>query len=507
MKRLAALMLAACVLSGTAQADPAPIKEKKIRIGIDSLPLSFGNPYRTAQLPSIYVLSALYDGLTRIDQNGTLKPWLATSWESTDGVTWRFTLRDDVVFSNGTKLTADAYKVAVDYLTSEDALREGLIREIPKLKSARVIDARNIEITLAEADALFPRSAAALPVAEPNEWKRLGRDAFSKAAIGTGPYKISDWQSNRIALTAHDTSWRRPRLRDLEIIAIPDVSARTQAALAGRIDIALGLSPEAVSSLEAEGGQGVRVPTAQVYAWSYMLIRDGKRVDGPLQDKRVRQAMTMAVNRQLIVDTIMNGAGRVASQGATPIVYGYNPDLKPFAYDPVAAKKLLAEAGYATGFSITMMSTAGAVGAEAEIHQRIASDLANVGIQVEIRTSPVPQYLNHLSRATFPTDAFAVTYPADPNIDAIRPLRIHSCLRREPFYCDQRIMPKITAALTSLDEAERLKLRHEILAWYRDEAPALFIYEGTRFVGLARNVRGFTDAHGLISYDELDLLD
>ncbi|MBL8627978.1 MAG: hypothetical protein JNM81_00005, partial [Rhodospirillaceae bacterium] len=137
--RFAAAVLAACVAMASGASAADAIKPGKIRLGIDSLPLSFGNPYRTAQIPSIYVLSAMYDGLTRIEVDGTLKPWLATSWESTDAVTWRFTLRDNVVFSNGAPLTAEAYKVAVDYLASDDALREGLVREIPKLKSARVI--------------------------------------------------------------------------------------------------------------------------------------------------------------------------------------------------------------------------------------------------------------------------------------------------------------------------------------------------------------------------------
>lgn len=507
MKLAAVVAAVVLALSSVANAADAPIKNAKIKLGLDSLPLSFGNPYRTAQLPSIYVISAMYDGLTHIEVDGTLKPALATSWESEDNLTWRFTLREGVVFSNGTPLTAEAYKVAVDYLASDEAIREGLTREIPKLKSARVVDAKTIEITLAEPDALFPRSAAALPVAEPNEWKRLGRDVFSKSPIGTGPFKVVDWQPNRILLTAHEKSWRRPKIKDLEIVAIPDVSSRTQAALAKQIDVALGLSPDAMSSFEEEGLQAVRVATAQVSVWSFMLQRDGQRVEGPLQDKRVRQAMTMAVNRQLIIDAILSGNGRVASQGATPIVYGYNPNLKPRPYDPEAAKKLLAEAGYPKGFKMTMMTTASAVGAETEVHQRVAADLALVGIEVEIRTTPVPQYLQLLSRGAFTTDAFSVTYPADPNIDAIRPLRIHSCLRREAFYCDERIMPKIQAALTARTDAERIKLRHEILAWYADEAPALFIYEGMRFAGLAANVRGFEDAHGVIAYEKLDIAD
>ncbi len=505
MRWIAAALLWALMVAAPVGAADGSITPGKIRIGVDSLPLSFGNPFRSAQIPTIYTTSAMFDGLTHIELDGTLKPWLATSWESPDAVTWRFVLRKGVMFSNGSPFTAEAVKVAVDYLASEDALREGLTRELPRFKSARVIDARTIEITLAEPDALFPRSAAALPVAEPNEWIRLGRDAFGKAPVGTGPYKLIAWEANRGIFTANEKSWRRPRVRDLEIIAIPEASIRSQALIAGRIDIALSLAPESVNSIAAEGGQALRIPTAQVWGWSFVLMREGKRVESPLQDKRVRQAMTMAVNRQLIIDTLLDGAGRVASQGATAAVYGYNPDLKPFPYDPARAKKLLAEAGYPDGFSISVLSTAGAAGADSEIHQRIADDLAKVGIKAEIRSAAIQQYLQYLSLGTFPTDAFGMTYPADPNIDAVRPLRIHSCLRRRPFYCDERIMPQIKAALVSRNPDEALKLRRDILAWYHDEAPMLFVYEGVRFVGLSAKVRGFSEAHGVIAYDQIDL--
>jgi peptide/nickel transport system substrate-binding protein len=502
MKRvIGILMCCALAVSGTAFAQ---IKDGKIRMGVDSLPLSFGNPYRTAQIPTTFTTSAMFDGLTRIALDGTLSPWLATSWTSEDAITWRFALREGITFSNGAPFTAEAVKVAVDYLVSADAAREGLNREIPALRAARVIDSLSVEITLAEPDALFPRSASALFIAEPGEWLRLGREEFSKTPVGTGPFKIVRWEPNRAVLTAHETSWRKPKRRELEIIAVPEAASRAQALLAGRIDAAVGLSPEIVDSIELGGGQGLRIPTAQVWGWSFVLMKDGQKTVGPLQDRRVRQALTMAVNRQLIVDTLLGGTAKVAAQGATRAVYGYNPDIKPLDFDPPAAKRLLAEAGYPNGFDMTVLSSAGAAGADREIHQRMASDLQSIGIRVEVRSVPIQQYLQYLSQGSFPTDAFGMSYPADPNIDAIRPLRIHSCLRRQPFYCDEAIMPKIRAALVSRDPQDSVRLRQEILAWYHEEAPMLFVYEGVRFYGLGAKVRGFSEAHGYIAYDQID---
>lgn len=477
-----------------------------LRLGLEALPTSLGVPYRTAQIPSISTTAAIFDGLTRIDADGALKPWLATGWESSDGVTWRFTLREDVSFSNGVPLTAEAFKVAVDYLASSAAVREGLIREIPKLAGARTIDRRTVEIVLAEPDAMFPRSASALVVGEPGTWQRLGRDEFGRAPVGTGPFKIDRWEANRAVLSAFATSWRRPKVESLELVQIPDRTARVQALLSDQIDLAIGLGVQDLAPIDAAGLQTFRIPTAAVAGWSFMLIRNGKPVDTPLKDIRVRRAMTMAIDRDALVAELLDGNGKVASQPAASNVYGFNPDLTPLPYDPEGAKKLLAEAGYPNGFSLTMSAAAGAIGADTDVTLKAAEDLARIGINVEVRVIPLPQYLQHLSRSTFPTDVFTGSWPADPNIDALRPLRIHSCLRREPFYCDQDIMPKIRRALINMDAAEGLALRREIMAWYRDQAPGIYFNEGMRFAGAANRVQGFGEIHNQISYDEIEIV-
>jgi peptide/nickel transport system substrate-binding protein len=479
--------------------------ETTLRLGLDALPLSLGNPYRTAAIPSIYTLSAMFDGLTRLDDRGQLLPWLAVKWESADNLVWRFTLRDGVKFSNGAPLDAQAVKTAVDYLASEAAVKEGLVREIPAMRGARAIDARTVEITLAEPDPLFPRSASALPIAEPGQWTRLGREDFGRAPVGTGPFMLERWESNRGLFRAFAGSWRRPKVDRLEILAVPDRSARVQAVLSGQLDVAIGLGPEDVRTIAAGGGRDVRVPTAQVFAWTFMLTRKGVKTEGPLADARVRRALTMATNRQAIIDTLLDGAGVVADQPAARIAFGHNPAIAPLPYDPTRAKALLSEAGYPQGFAMALTMSAGSAAADSEIHQRIADDLAKIGVRVEIRSVPMAQYLQHISRASFETDAFGMTFPNDPNLDALRPLRIHSCLRREPFYCDQRIMPKIEAALREGDPKRSLALRHEIMAWYAAEAPSLFIYEGVRFVGTTAKVSGYDESNGNIAFDRITL--
>ena len=106
----------------------ASVAETIMRMGMSSLPLALGNPFRSGAAPTIYFTPALFDGLTRIDQDGNLQPWLAISWEAKDQTTWRIRLREGVTFSNGAPLTADAAAFAVNYLAGEESLSESLRR-------------------------------------------------------------------------------------------------------------------------------------------------------------------------------------------------------------------------------------------------------------------------------------------------------------------------------------------------------------------------------------------
>ena len=470
-----------------ALASPA-LAESVLRIGVTAMPPSLGNPFRTSLTPTIFSTGAVFDALTRFDYDYNLEPWLATGWEPVDAVTWRFTLRKGVTFSNGKPFTADAVVNAAEFLNDPNSpqIEVRVLNEMPYMKGARAIDDYTVEITTSEPLPSFPRYVAAVLLAEPESFRAKGVEGFAREPIGTGPYRVEKIAANAWTLRSVPTAWRPGKVDRLEITAVPISTSRGQAIQSGRLDVALGIGPDELLDVEASGGVGVTWPFPSTYGISFSLRRDG-----PTRDVRVRRALNMAVDRQRIIDQLLNGTTVPSGQPAPKLVLGHNPNIKPYPFDPAAAKKLLAEAGYPSGFELTMEAMTGAAPADAAIFQQVSADLADVGVKVTIRTMPALQFLQRNSGGEIDSDLFPTPWLASPSADLLRSLNQNSCFRPKPYYCDPAITPKMTEALREQDPARGLALRHELAAHYHDQAPAIFLFETVMFAGLSARVTGF----------------
>jgi peptide/nickel transport system substrate-binding protein len=472
-----------------------------LRVAVDILPPSLANPYRTAMPPTIWSTYALFDGLTRFDRQGRVVPALAVGWSKIDDVTWRFSLREGVMFHNGTPFTADAVAEAVTYNASDAAAREGLKREVGILKAARMVDRLTVDIVTSEPAPQMPRYATAIMPAEPGQWRALGRDGFARAPVGTGPFRAARMDESVWKLEAFPQSWRAPKLAAIELLAVPETSARVAGLLAGRIDVALSVGPDAVHAAEAGGGLGYVSHDPSVFGLSFILGRSG-----PLDDVRVRRALNMAVDRERLIAGLLDGATVPASQPAPRTVLGHDPDVPSYVFDPAGARRLLAEAGYAQGFSFVLEGAVGIDANDAAIFQQVQSDLQKIGVTMTIRTMPPTQYFNALGQTAFTGDAFPVDWPSWPIVDVTRALLPHSCFRPVPWFCDPSVTPRLVAARTEWDEGKALALRQDLMRHYHDQAPALFLYETVNFAAVASRVRNFTMINGShIPYDEITL--
>jgi len=474
-----------------------------LRVGVITTPPFLGNPYASLNAPTIFTWSAIFDSLTFVGHDGDARPWLATSWEASSPHTWIFKLREDVVFSNGEKFTSDAVVNAVEYLTSTEAQTEVVANMLSSLAGALAIDDYTVEIVTKNPNIMFPREAASLRIVAPDHWRKLGPQAFAQEPHGTGPFIVESWDPAVVRLRAFADSWRPPHFGRLEILAVPEGQARVQGMLSGQLDIILGATPDLTARLPAADHQVIVVPGSGTFSFAFVLNPKHPAFDErniPLTDVRVRQAINYAVDKQALVDVLLDGQTVVPSQPAPRIAFGHDPLLKPYPYDPDKARLLLAQAGYANGFPLVIEVLS--VGWEA-IYERAAADLRAVGIDTELRTFTLPQYIRAVHTGDFRGQGFIMDFPTAPQMDPMRGMRLHSCLWKVPWLCIKDDQKLIDATMREFDLAKRLSMTKRLMRIYRDQAYVLNLYEQVNIYGVRKGLKGF-EAEGLfIRYDLL----
>ena len=478
------------------------LAEDSVTVGFQGLSPSLGNPYSGSGAFSAYPWSAIFDGLTFVADDGTAEAALATSWERVDDLTWEFKIRDGVLFHDGTPLTAADVVFSVNQLTGKNGVFERAGIAFGGLDSTELVDAETVRFTMSDPDPLFPRRASLIYVVPEAAWTGLGRDQFTQAPIGTGPFRVEDFSLSGATLTAHAEGWRAPKLASMDWQVIPDRASRVQGMLAGSLDIALGMSPEDIGFLENAGMNIFITGGGSVTGISFIATRGG-----PVADPRVRRALNHAVNRTILFDVLLEGVAPAATQIAPRIAFGYNPDLKPYAYDPELARALLAEAGYPDGFSFVMEATVGAQLADTAIYQQVASDLAKIGVQMEVRSVPIQRLIGNVNGGTWGGQAFVINFGSEPTMDALRPLRFHSCLKEPAWACTEALMPQINDAFAEGDLAVREEKTKAVMEAIWNDAPAILLNEVVRIVAASSKVEGFSEAHANIAYQSLEVVD
>ncbi|MGB1876689.1 MAG: ABC transporter substrate-binding protein, partial [Rhodospirillaceae bacterium] len=292
---------------------------KILRLGVVSLPPALGNPYRGTGVPTIYTYRAMFEGLTFVTEDGDVQPRLATSWERVDDLTWKFNLRRNVLFHNGVPFTADAVVFAVEYLRSDEARVEPIARDLGAIERAEALDEHTVLIHTGVAAPLLPALTEALMIVEPGQWQRLGREGFAVEPVGTGPFKLVEWSEAKATLDAHRAGWRPPKVDGLHIFALPDTSSRVQAMLSDRLDIAVAMSRDNILAVESGGGRGDIGTTISVLGISFILTKTAD--DHPIQDKRVRQALNYAVNKDAYIEALFGGLTKASSQPTTEAAF------------------------------------------------------------------------------------------------------------------------------------------------------------------------------------------
>ncbi len=351
------------------------------------------DPHLVASTPAAIITEHIFDTLVTVDDNFEIVPRLAEDWTiSDDGLEYTFELRDDVVFTDGTPFNAEVVKYNIERLIDPET--PVLLRSyIDMAESAEVIDEYTVKINLRYPHAPFLSrlTAASNAMVSPDAVEEYGDD-FSRNPVGSGAFKLAEWTpGTELVLERNPDYWgEEPPLEKITILPVPEDSTRMAMLEAGDVDVIVRVPPLDVDRLEEEDHIEV------VMAPSTRVIYAGLNVTfEPLSDPKVRQALNHAVDKEEITEAILQGAGRPLDSPLLPEMFPHR-QVGPYEYDPEKARELLADAGYEDGFEMTFHHPEGRYLMDRRVAEAIQGYMAEVGVDVEMRTMEWAAYLEFI---------------------------------------------------------------------------------------------------------------
>lgn len=359
----------------TASAGMAMAQPTEVRIGVALEPTVLDPTAGAAEAIDIVVYQNIFEGLTRIDQNGEVQPGLAESWTiSDDNLTYTFKLHEGVTFHDGTAFDAEDVKFTFDRILAEDSTNAHREFFTP-ITSVTVVDPLTVEITLDKVIGrfLFDLGRGDAVIVAPES-----ADNNATTPIGTGPFAFVQWdKGSRVILEAYGPYWGEPvHLSKATYVFISDTATVTNALLAGDIDGTNNFATEALGVFEGNPQFKVLVGTTE----GETILGTNNRKP-PFDNLLVRQAMAHAIDRQAIIDGATYGYGTPIGSAFAPHNPYYVDLTGTYPHDVEKAKALLAEAGYPDGFDATLKLPPLAYARLSG--QIIASQFAEVGIRLE----------------------------------------------------------------------------------------------------------------------------
>lgn len=329
----------------------------------------------------------VYDPILRRDsKTGRVKPALALSVKPVDKLTWELKLRQGVKFHNGEPFNAEAVKYTIDSM--KDPKNKFLNRgNATWAEKVTIKDPYTVHISTRKPFPLVEELLTAILPVPPGFAKKAGKEGMSVKAIGTGPYKFVGWKKGvSLTLVRNDDYWGpKPAIKNLVIRPIKESATQIAELLRGGVHVIRQVPPDQVDFINKSGAAMVRsAPVLRVVYLQLDQAGRDSRTHKALKDVRVRRAIAHAVNVDTIVKHILQGRAMRSATGLSPLAFGYDNSAQPPKHDPALAKKLLAEAGYANGFPVTLHTYSGSVMAERQVAEAVLADLRQVGIEVKI---------------------------------------------------------------------------------------------------------------------------
>ncbi len=487
---------------------PAPVEDSRMggvlvfaRSG-DSVGL---DPARETDGESFYATHQIFDTLVEFKTGTTeVVPALATSWDvAPDGLTYTFHLRKGIKFHDGTAFNADA--VVFSYMRQLDENNEyykygpwkywGSMDMSNIISAITPIDDYTVEFKLLKVEAPFIANLAMdfAGIVSPTAYK-ADPEGFSSNPVGTGPFKFISWtKDSDIVLERNEDYWEPVYLDRLILKVIPDATARWLALQKGEVDlIDFPAADDFPAMRENPDIQLIQQPGLNV---GYLALNTEKK---PYDDKRVRQAMNYAINRDEIIDAVYGNAGQPAKNPIPPTMWSYNDDITPYPYDVDTARDLLAEAGYSDGFEteIWAMPVARPYNPDArKIAEIMQAQLAKINVEVEIISYEWGTYLDRTDNGEHQAAMLGWTGDnGDPDNFLFTLLSIPAAEKPAmniAFWENEDFNNLVVEAKETADSAKRTSLYRQAQEIFHEEAPWVTIAHSIVTLPAKKTVRDF----------------
>ena len=387
------------------------------------------DPHSQNHTTSLTIAAQVYEGLTRRGENYQPEPSLATKWTYISPTQVRFELRKGIKFHDGSPFTAD------DVVFSFARIREpqgAMQAYVSGIREIRKVGDHTVDLMLEAPAPLLLQNLVSFCImsrawAEKNrathteDFKAKDENYASRNANGTGPYKLLSWTPDQAVQMAINKDWwdsNKGNITELTYLPIKSAPTRVAALLSGDVDLVTDVPPADYSRLKADArlkvveGTEVRTVFFAIDQGSDELREASVKGKNPFKDKRVREALNLALDREAIKRSIMRGLSVPAALMVAPGVNGYDAALDtPLKPDPDKAKKLLAEAGYPQGFELPLRCPNNRYVNDEQICQAAVAMWARIGVRARLIAQPMSLHIQALERLESPFYLIGISMP------------------------------------------------------------------------------------------------
>ena len=360
---------------------PAPPGKTELIIG-QAADVTTLDPQMSTVANDIFVTFNIFDNLLTRDRDLNLQPMLATEWSQVDDTTWEFKLREGVTFHNGEPFGADDVEFTIERsYDPEAATRVSTV--FTTVEDVQVVDDLTVRFLTKAPDPLLPGRLSFYggQIMPKDYFAEVGAEQFALEPVGTGPVSfVERVPDERLTLARYDDYWGEPIAFETVVFRpITETASRIAALETGEVDIITRVPPDLVE--QVRDLENARVEQV-LYNGLYVLVVNS--TVPPLDNPLVKQAMSLAIDREAIVEELWSGQGQIPTGPAIEGDFAYNPDLPPLAYDPDRARELLEEAGY-NGEEIIIETTDGSIANDRVMAEAIQGMWEEVGLNVDLQ--------------------------------------------------------------------------------------------------------------------------